>query len=85
MWMDHRASEEAAAINRTKHPLLQFVGGKISNEMEMPKVLWIKKVLDEAIYNGVFLLVIINTEIKCFYFWNIIMNFAISELERNMG
>lgn len=44
MWLDHRASEEVSAINDTNHPLLQFVGGKISIEMEMPKILWLKKV-----------------------------------------
>ncbi|XP_067948229.1 FGGY carbohydrate kinase domain-containing protein-like [Watersipora subatra] len=42
MWMDHRALEEANAINNTDHSILQFVGGKISAEMEMPKILWLK-------------------------------------------
>lgn len=44
MWMDHRAVEEAKYINETNHQLLKFVGGKISLEMEMPKILWLKKV-----------------------------------------
>ena len=44
MWMDHRAAEQAEAINQTKHSVLQNVGGLISLEMETPKLLWIKQV-----------------------------------------
>lgn len=44
MWMDHRATGEAKTINNTNHPILQFVGGQVSVEMEMPKIMWIKKV-----------------------------------------
>lgn len=44
MWMDHRADEETNQINSTHHDLLKFVGGKVSLEMEMPKILWVKKV-----------------------------------------
>lgn len=40
--MDHRASKEADQINSTKHDLLKCVGGKVSIEMEIPKVLWLK-------------------------------------------
>ncbi|MDQ2080541.1 FGGY-family carbohydrate kinase [Xanthobacteraceae bacterium Astr-EGSB] len=43
MWMDHRAGEEQAAINATCDPALRYVGGEVSVEMELPKVLWIKK------------------------------------------
>lgn len=42
LWMDHRASKEADQINSTKHELLKFVGGKVSIEMEIPKVMWLK-------------------------------------------
>ena len=42
MWQDHRALVEADAINSTNHPVLQYVGGKISPEMQPPKLLWLK-------------------------------------------
>uniref|UniRef100_A0A914VWU4 FGGY carbohydrate kinase domain-containing protein n=1 Tax=Plectus sambesii TaxID=2011161 RepID=A0A914VWU4_9BILA len=43
MWMDHRAGKEAEDINRTAHDCLKSVGGKISLEMEPPKLLWLKR------------------------------------------
>lgn len=43
MWMDHRAQAEADLINKTNHDILKYVGGKVSLEMEMPKLLWLKK------------------------------------------
>lgn len=42
LWMDHRASSNASQINATQHELLKCVGGKVSLEMEIPKVLWLK-------------------------------------------
>ncbi len=43
MWMDHRAVAEAAAINATHDPALAYVGGEVSVEMELPKVLWLRR------------------------------------------
>ncbi|TGZ37627.1 FGGY carbohydrate kinase domain-containing protein [Temnothorax longispinosus] len=43
LWMDHRAHEEADLINSMVHDILQYVGGKVSLEMQTPKMLWLKK------------------------------------------
>ncbi|WP_316857927.1 FGGY-family carbohydrate kinase [uncultured Cohaesibacter sp.] len=43
MWMDHRADAETASINATKNDALKYVGGEVSIEMELPKILWLKK------------------------------------------
>ncbi|HJO92679.1 MAG TPA: FGGY-family carbohydrate kinase [Victivallales bacterium] len=43
VWMDHRAIEETEFINSTNHKVLEYVGGKISPEMETTKLLWLKK------------------------------------------
>lgn len=48
MWMDHRAHKEANIINSSKHSLLQYVGGQVSVEMEMPKLLWLKNNLKDT-------------------------------------
>lgn len=42
LWLDHRASKEAEQINQSKHEILKYVGGKVSLEMEIPKLLWLK-------------------------------------------
>jgi ribulose kinase len=48
MWMDHRASSETDYINATKHSAFKFVGGKVSIEMQLPKLLWLKKNLPDT-------------------------------------
>ena len=43
MWMDHRALAEAEAINATGDPALAYVGGEVSVEMQLPKILWLAR------------------------------------------
>jgi D-ribulokinase len=43
VWMDHRAMVEARAVNDTGDDVLRYVGGSISPEMEIPKLLWLKR------------------------------------------
>ena len=45
MWLDHRAMDQAQRINNTKHKVLSYVGGGVSPEMEIPKMLWLKEML----------------------------------------
>ncbi|EMD31835.1 hypothetical protein CERSUDRAFT_109209 [Gelatoporia subvermispora B] len=42
LWADHRAEEEALLINSTGSVVLEYVGGTMSLEMEIPKTLWLK-------------------------------------------
>ena len=48
VWMDHRAVAEARFINATNDPVLAYVGGAISPEMQTPKLLWLRRNLPAA-------------------------------------
>lgn len=51
MWLDHRAKLEADEINASNHEILKFVGGNVSLEMEVPKLLWLKRNINETYKN----------------------------------
>lgn len=55
MWMDHRAEVEADFINSKNHDILKYVGGKVSLEMEVPKLLWLKRNLAMESYDKIHL------------------------------
>ncbi|KAJ7725096.1 FGGY family of carbohydrate kinase [Mycena metata] len=42
LWADHRAEKEADLINSWGSVVLDYVGGTMSLEMEIPKILWLK-------------------------------------------
>ncbi|WP_306132064.1 FGGY-family carbohydrate kinase [Roseivivax marinus] len=48
LWMDHRAVGEAREINEIGGEPLARVGGTISPEMQMPKLLWLKRNMSET-------------------------------------
>ena len=45
VWMDHRATGQADRINALGSPVLDYVGGTISPEMQTPKLLWLSEEL----------------------------------------
>jgi FGGY-family pentulose kinase/HAD superfamily hydrolase (TIGR01509 family) len=47
-WMDHRAQAEAAEVTATGHRVLDNLGGVISPEMQIPKLMWMKKHLPQS-------------------------------------
>ncbi|WP_244483930.1 FGGY-family carbohydrate kinase [Devosia sp. Leaf64] len=48
VWLDHRALEEADECTRTGHEVLHYAGGVMSPEMEVPKLMWIKRHLPKS-------------------------------------
>lgn len=51
LWLDHRPVEETEKVNATNHNLLRYVGGKMSIEMEIPKVLWLKNHMPKELFS----------------------------------
>ena len=43
VWLDHRAIAEAEACTATGHRVLDYVGGAVSPEMQVPKLVWLKR------------------------------------------
>jgi D-ribulokinase len=52
VWMDHRATAEARLVNDTHDDVLRYVGGSISPEMEIPKLLWLKRHLPSSYHSA---------------------------------
>jgi FGGY-family pentulose kinase/HAD superfamily hydrolase (TIGR01509 family) len=48
VWLDHRALEEAAECTATGHRVLEFIGGVMSPEMQVPKLMWLKRHVPES-------------------------------------
>ncbi len=42
-WLDHRALAEAEECTATGHAVLDYLGGRMSPEMQVPKLLWLKR------------------------------------------
>ncbi|WP_169195731.1 FGGY-family carbohydrate kinase [Devosia sp. MC1541] len=48
VWLDHRAIAEAEECTRTGHRVLSSIGGVMSPEMEVPKLMWLKRHLPQS-------------------------------------
>jgi L-ribulokinase len=48
VWLDHRALAEADFLTGSEHPILEYAGHFMSPEMEMPKLMWLKKNLPDT-------------------------------------
>ncbi|KAG6820228.1 hypothetical protein H0H93_003730 [Arthromyces matolae] len=51
LWADHRAEKEANLINGTGSVVLDYVGGVMSLEMEIPKILWLKNHMEPSLFS----------------------------------
>ncbi|KDQ65060.1 hypothetical protein JAAARDRAFT_28723 [Jaapia argillacea MUCL 33604] len=50
LWADHRAEKEAEVINKSGSVVLDYVGGTMSLEMEVPKTLWLKTHMPPSLF-----------------------------------
>ncbi len=48
LWLDHRAVHEAATATAAGHPALADLGGVMSPEMQLPKLMWLKRARPDA-------------------------------------
>lgn len=48
VWLDHRALAEAEECTATGHEVLHYAGGVMSPEMEVPKLMWLKRHLPQS-------------------------------------
>ena len=48
VWMDHRAIDQTDRINAGGYEVLRYVGGRLSPEMQTPKLLWLKEQLPQS-------------------------------------
>ncbi len=48
VWLDHRSLDEAAECTATGHRVLEYIGGVMSPEMEVPKLMWLKRHIPET-------------------------------------
>ena len=48
VWLDHRALKEADECTATGHAVLDHVGGVMSPEMQVPKLMWLKRHLPQT-------------------------------------
>lgn len=48
VWLDHRALAEAEQCTATGHEVLDYIGGVMSPEMEVPKLMWLKRHLPQS-------------------------------------
>lgn len=51
VWLDHRALKEADECTATGHQVLSQAGGVMSPEMQIPKLMWLKRRLPETWHN----------------------------------